>query len=154
MRSSVTLYTQVLKGNIEKNREYRIYSLHFLHIFRELETAAEVEVSQEQLVMQRLVPVIERQLSNINDHQRANYEQLVEMIKTINHQVSDISTGRAPLQISLNCPQGSSTPTVSTSAMPSSSEASSSLVAYQPSITVTAPTGSASTTVSSVPNVI
>lgn len=76
------------------------------------------------------------------------------MIKSLNHQVSDISTGRAPLQINLNWPQGSSTPTVLTSTMPSSSETSSSLVTCQPPITATAPTGSASTNVSSVPNII
>ncbi|GAN06958.1 hypothetical protein MAM1_0142c06448 [Mucor ambiguus] len=117
---------------------------------RELEAAANAEADQEQLVMQRLIPVIERQLANINDHQHANYEQLIEIVKNLTLQVSDISTGRAPLQINLNWPQGSNTPTVSTS--------SSSSVLNQSSIntaaTPTAITGNTPTTASSTSHLV
>jgi hypothetical protein len=83
--------------------------------FRALERAVEVENNQEQMVMQRIIPIIERQLSNLFDHQRVTYEKLEDMMRNLNLKVSDMSTGGAPLQINLNWPEGPNIPTVSTS---------------------------------------
>jgi hypothetical protein len=69
---------------------------------RELERVTEAENTQEQMIMQLIIPIIERQLSNVFDHQRATYEKLEDMMRNLNFKVSDISPGRAPLQINLN----------------------------------------------------
>lgn len=77
---------------------------------RQLEVSSQTEDSQENLVLQRVVPLVERKLANIEEQNRLCYEQLSDLIKQLVLQVSDISTGRAPIQINIDWPQGSDVP--------------------------------------------
>lgn len=82
--------------------------------------------------MQRIIPFIERQLANINDRQQEAYGNLARMIEGLAANVSDISTGRAPLQINIDWPEGSNLPVTSVRAVnrsSSSTESGSSVMA-------------------------
>lgn len=78
--------------------------LHFF--FRQLEVASQAEDNQENLTLQRVIPLVERKLSNIEDQNRITYEKLAAMITELMKNVSDISTGRAPLQINIDWGNG------------------------------------------------
>lgn len=66
------------------------------------------------IALQRMNAAIEQQLTDLANRHQANHEQLVEMIRVLTVQMSDISTGRVPLQINMNWSQNSNIPTVST----------------------------------------
>lgn len=70
-------------------------------------------------MLQRVIPLVERKLTNIEEMNRGAYETLSHQIGSIMEKISDISTGRAPLQINIEWPHGagSSQPTVQTSAV-------------------------------------
>ncbi|CAO3608932.1 unnamed protein product [Mucor hiemalis] len=70
--------------------------------------------NQVLIALQRMNAAIEQQLTDLANRHQANHEQLVEMIRVLTVQMSDISTGRVPLQINMNWSQNSNIPTVST----------------------------------------
>ena len=57
-------------------------------------------------MLQRVIPLVERKLANIEDSTRSAYEALAQQISSVLEKISDISTGRAPLQINIEWPQG------------------------------------------------
>ncbi|KAL0139964.1 transcriptional activator of glycolytic enzymes-domain-containing protein [Mucor lusitanicus] len=78
-------------------------------------------------MLQRVIPLVERKLANIEDASRIAYESLSRQIGSIFEKISDnISTGRAPLQINIEWPQGGSDlrPLVSTTALTASTSTS------------------------------
>ncbi|CAO3698979.1 unnamed protein product [Rhizopus stolonifer] len=82
----------------------------YLEFKRSLEESAEEESNHENTSMQRVMPFIKRQLANINDRQQKAYGNLARMIERLAANVSDIPTGRAPLQIHIDWPEGSNLP--------------------------------------------
>lgn len=65
------------------------------------------EENQENIMQQRVVPLIERKLAIIEGQQRISYEMLTDVVTTLMANISDISTGRAPVQINIVWSQGS-----------------------------------------------
>ncbi|KAI9487108.1 MAG: hypothetical protein EXX96DRAFT_458729, partial [Benjaminiella poitrasii] len=61
----------------------------------QLETSSQAEESQEDVLIRRVIPIVERRLANIEDQNRQTYEKLAEMLNRLIADVSDISTGRA-----------------------------------------------------------
>ncbi|KAI8364196.1 hypothetical protein BD560DRAFT_173227 [Blakeslea trispora] len=103
----------------------------YLEFKRQLEASAQTEASQEELLLQRVVPLIERQLANSQEIQQQQYEEIRHLQTSILNQIKDIATGRAPLQINIDWPTGSNVPMTtvrSLSSVPSSDEQSHSVV--------------------------
>lgn len=87
--------------------------LTFIYTYRSLEIAAEVETDDESLLMRRVIPFIERQMVSLNERQQETCERMVELVRNIQGDIRDISSGRAPLQININWPENSNVPTTS-----------------------------------------
>ncbi|KAI8875985.1 hypothetical protein K501DRAFT_201452, partial [Backusella circina FSU 941] len=87
----------------------------------QLDTAAQTEENPEDISLRRLVPVIERKMANLEDLNRSAYERLAEMLNTVATNISDLSSGRAPLQISINWPDGQAIPSTTVQTITASS---------------------------------
>ncbi|KAG2191270.1 hypothetical protein INT47_004031 [Mucor saturninus] len=80
----------------------------YLSFKRQLLASSQAEENQESIMLQRVIPLVERKLANIEDSTRSAYEALAQQIASVLEKISDISTGSAPLQINIEWPQGES----------------------------------------------
>ncbi|KAI8340419.1 hypothetical protein BD560DRAFT_412367 [Blakeslea trispora] len=93
----------------------------YLEFKRLLEASAQTEASQEELLLQRVVPLIERQLANSLEVSQQQHEENRQLQMTVLNQIKDIATGRAPLQINIDWPTGSNIPSTTVRSLASPS---------------------------------
>ncbi|KAI8361725.1 hypothetical protein BD560DRAFT_437219 [Blakeslea trispora] len=113
----------------------------YLEFKRLLEASAQTEANREELLLQRVVPLIERQLANSLEVSQQQHEENRQLQVTVLNQIKGIATGRASLQINIDWPTGSNIPSTTVRSLTSPSVPASSVPASSIILTSSIQTG-------------